>query len=40
MVMSNDAVMREKIIESALVKAVKQKHGLALKLTSPGLKII
>lgn len=37
MVMSNDAVMREKIIESALVKAVKQKHGLALKLTSPGL---
>lgn len=37
MVMSNDAVMREKIIESALVKVVKQKHGLALKLTSPGL---
>ena len=37
MVMSNDAVMREKIIESALVTAVKQKHGLALKLTSPGL---
>ena len=37
MVMSNDAVMREKIIESALVTAVKQKHGLALKLSSPGL---
>lgn len=28
--------MREKRIESALVKAVKEKHGLALKLVSPG----
>lgn len=28
--------MREKRIESALVKAVKKKHGLALKLVSPG----
>lgn len=28
--------MREKSIESALVKAVRQKHGLAIKLTSPG----
>ena len=36
MVMSNEVVMREKFIESALVAAVKQKHGLALKLTSPG----
>ena len=28
--------MREKRIESALVRAVKEKHGLALKLVSPG----
>ena len=28
--------MREKRIESALVKAAKEKHGLALKLVSPG----
>lgn len=37
MVMSNEDFMREREIESALVKAVKQKHGMALKLTSPGL---
>ena len=37
MVMSNEVFMREREIESALVKAVKQKHGMALKLTSPGL---
>ena len=30
-------IMREKNIESALVKAVQKRHGLALKLTSPGL---
>lgn len=29
--------MREKIIESALVRKVRQRDGLALKLTSPGL---
>lgn len=28
--------MREKIIESALVNEVKKRHGLALKLISPG----
>ncbi len=29
--------MREKVVEAALVKAVKEKHGLALKFVSPGL---
>ena len=29
--------MREKMVEAALVKAVKEKHGLALKFVSPGL---
>lgn len=29
--------MKEKLIEQALVKAVKQKGGLCLKLTSPSL---
>ena len=29
--------MREREIESALVTSVQKKHGLALKLTSPGL---
>ena len=29
--------MREKLVEAALVKAVKEKHGLALKFVSPGL---
>ena len=28
--------MREKFVESALVKAVNKKHGLALKFVSPG----
>ena len=29
--------MREREIETALVKAVKNKHGMALKFVSPGL---
>ena len=29
--------MREKEVESALVKAVKKRHGVALKFVSPGM---
>ena len=36
MVMSNEVFMREREIESALVASVRKKHGLALKLISPG----
>lgn len=28
--------MRERVIEAALVKAVKERHGMALKFVSPG----
>ena len=33
----NGGFMREKEVEEALVKAVKKRHGLALKFVSPGM---